>query len=99
DMNNTGGASDPGPGTVRFTGSGQMIGGANPTIFNNLIIDGGGTILKGAALKGSSAIAVAGHHIAAAMVDETVTGVLTLNGDLTVTSPTKLIMPASASSA
>jgi hypothetical protein len=31
-------------------------------------------------------------------VDETVTGVLTLSGDLTVTDPAKLIMPASASS-
>jgi len=93
--NNNGGTFNPGTGTVSFSATGQTIGGTNPTTFNNLTIGVGGTTVNGASFAGGQNLNVNG----AVTVDQTVTGVLTLNGDLTVTSPSRLIMLASASSA
>src|SRR2546421_3738441 len=82
DWNNNGGTFNPGTGTVRFTGTGQAIGGTNPTTFNNLTIGAGGTILNIAGLaEGGNASELAGRGICPEVVtvDATVTGLLTLN--------------------
>jgi len=95
DWANNGGTFNPATGTVSFKGTGQSIGGANPTIFNNLLTGSGGTTVNGTVSdSGSSSINIS----PAAITDTTVNGVLTLNGDLTVTGPAKLIMRASATS-
>jgi Domain of unknown function DUF11/Carboxypeptidase regulatory-like domain len=92
--NNNGGTFNPGAGTVSFTGNGQTIGGSNPTTFNGLTLGANGTILNGAQeVDGSSNITPA-----AAPVDTTVAGLLTLNGDLTTTGAAKVIMLATATS-
>jgi hypothetical protein len=91
---NNGGSFDPGTGTINFSGSGQSIGGMNPTTFNNLTIGAGGATVN-VALAGKPNLQTNGPVVT---VDETVTGLLILNGDLEVTSPAKLIMPASATS-
>jgi hypothetical protein len=92
---NDGGTFNPGTGTVSFIATGQTIGGTNPTTFNNLTIGVGGTTVNGASFADGQNLNPSGP----VTVDQTVTGVLTLNGDLTVTSPARLIMLASASSA
>jgi hypothetical protein len=93
---NDGGTFNADTGTVSFTGTEQTIGGTNSTTFNNLTTGAGGAIVNGAAASDRKKLGVNGP--ATVTVDQTVTGVLTLNGDLTVTSPARLIMPASASS-
>jgi hypothetical protein len=93
--NNNGGTFNPGTGTVSFIATGQTIGGTNPTTFNNLTIGVDGTYVNGAFFADGKNLSPSGP----VTVDQTVTGILTLNGDLTVTSPSRLIMLASASSA
>ncbi|MEA2206503.1 MAG: hypothetical protein QOE77_3279, partial [Blastocatellia bacterium] len=91
---NNGGTFDPGTGTINFAGTGQSIGGTNPTTFNNLTIGASGAVVN-SALAGKPNPQTNGPVVT---VNEKVTGLLTLNGDLEVASPAKLIMPASASS-
>jgi len=95
--NHNGGTFNPGTGTVSFIATGQTIGGTNSTTFNNLTIGVGGTTVNGASLSDGLNPGPGGPF--AIIMDQTVTGVLTLNGDLIVTSPARLIMLASASSA
>jgi hypothetical protein len=89
---NNGGSFNPGTGTVNFAGTGQTIGGTTPTTFNGLSVSAGGVILNGVQ-RNESTIATA------VPVDITVTGLLTLNGDLTTTDPAKVIMTGTATSA
>jgi predicted outer membrane repeat protein len=89
---NNGGSFNAGGGTVSFAGSGQSIGGSNPTIFNNLIIGSGGTTVSNAPADSGTAT------VAIPPVDVTVVGELTLNGDFTVLSPAKVIMLPGATS-
>jgi CSLREA domain-containing protein len=99
DWNNNGGTFNPGAGTVSFAGSGQTIGGTNPTTFNNLTIGGAGTTVNTTTSGNQSPSVVSPNPADPLSVDITITGLLTLNGDLTVTSPAKLVMPAGAGSA
>ncbi|MCU1267028.1 MAG: hypothetical protein JWM21_3346 [Acidobacteria bacterium] len=91
DWTNNGGTFNPGTGTVSFTGTGQTISSTHSTIFNNLTIGAGGAIVNGASDR-SAAVP------SSISMDATVNRVLALTGDLTVTSPARLIMPATASS-
>jgi hypothetical protein len=88
---NNGGTFNPGAGTVSFTGSGQTIGGISPTTFNGLMAGTGGTIVN--------AVQESGNSISTGVpVDITVTGLLTLDGDLTTMGTAKVILPATATS-
>ena len=92
---NNGGTFNPGSGTVSFTGTGQTIGGSNPTTFNGLMVGPGGAILNAVQLSEKT-----GNTVTTAVpVDITIAGLLTLNGDLTTTDTAKVIMTATATSA